>query len=1042
MLQIMFLNRFWDRIAISGAAICCLACQTEVAEDGSAACGDSADFRFYISGTECIDARSILGDESIETMITDATLASYDSDGKLVNVIYYENVGSGVSLYLSGVKENDVYALVNMGDMSKAFPMVEEELDELVYHIGSYEEVFEKGFPMCGVVRDCIYESGKSVQIPLERLLARLDVRILHTQLAGSEVDQNYAYNLCNKSLWLRQANSHLMPFAAGGSRAETVEDMMELSDYNPDLNDRNAYQGHLKPSQMGPGVGYFKDTTIVLYVPENVQGVLLPDNQDPFAKIPDNISGIGGKPYDELCTYLEFNANKPYLGDGFSGDVMYRCYLGADNVSDFSVVRNTRYDMTISLTDEGYHLNSWKVHKGESWTDIRTLCFVDEPYLVYPGTRCNVVLHYNRTSASLNTGSVGNASELTYVFDRDAMASAGITCDFMGVEKVVGKNGYADFYFKVTAASDARTGVSFPISVATVDGVKSDVAVLHVAEIGDLVHEWTFQPRYVSQTGELKISGLIDGLSPLSVTVSDPSIVSCSATDGDSFKVTALRPGDAEIRVSNKDGSQTTVVEVSVAAPKLRVSELSVALNPDGEPAVLDYLYLDENGEPLTNVDEDAYRAYLQPVMTGSDYLSSSSDMASLNMFVSKIYSNGQVLPIGQYDEVKISAPDCPGAGIHNLKIYFVDPFGQMPSVRQGRLDDYTLLSFNDVPSAVREYFKDEISGSGTLRYEVPQVKSNPAFVSASLVPLWKGDFSFENETFRSDYYHDDAESSYGASVTVEKKALSSTAKHSVGKHELLLNVRNRCSGELLSRTVAHVDVYVHSVIGAKASFGNLVCSYPTGGNPASNTVAGIYNYVAGMNVYSPTSSDRIHYMDVSVDFLTDISNVLVFNSMQQGVDSYRNVLNGLDLITPSVLDGQHSSEVRMMYSVCTSGGERVGVCKEPYGPRKGTGAMLYRALAIPAVSMVMPDHQLETLLLGYNVANGAAASPYAPCYEIHDMNLGTDMKKNIVSKYAPFYFSPVSFKSYRDASGKGYHVIHTLEAVAPRTCGWVNLL
>jgi hypothetical protein len=78
---------------------------------------------------------------------------------------------------------------------------------------------------------------------------------------------------------------------------------------------------------------------------------------------------------------------------------------------------------------------------------------------------------------------------------------------------------------------------------------------------------------------------------------------------------------------------------------------------------------------------------------MTGSDYLSSSSDMASLNMFVSKIYSDGQVLPIGRYDEVKISAPDCPEAGIHNLKIYFVDPFGQMPSVLQGRLDDYTLL-------------------------------------------------------------------------------------------------------------------------------------------------------------------------------------------------------------------------------------------------------------------------------------------------------------------------------------------------------------
>ena len=52
------------------------------------------------------------------------------------------------------------------------------------------------------------------------------------------------------------------------------------------------------------------------------------------------------------------------------------------------------------------------------------------------------------------------------------------------------------------------------------------------------------------------------------------------------------------------------------------------------------------------------------------------------------------------------------------------------------------------------------------------------------------------------------------------------------------------------------------------------------------------------------------------------------------------------------------------------------------------------------------------------------------------------SDMSNNTVSRNYPYYFSPVSCKAYRDASGNGYHVIHTLESIAPRTCGWINLL
>jgi hypothetical protein len=176
----------------------------------------------------------------------------------------------------------------------------------------------------------------------VQRLFAKLDVRILHKGLSGYSPSDYYAFNLCNKSLYVRQANSRLLPFSEEGSRAFDSADILEVSDSHGNLNDRNAYQGSLSQGELGPGPGYVQDTTLVFYVPENVQGKLLPSNPDPFAKDYEAISNIGGRSYSDLCTYLEFNARRENTL-GYYGGVKYRYYLGEDNTSDFSLVRNNR---------------------------------------------------------------------------------------------------------------------------------------------------------------------------------------------------------------------------------------------------------------------------------------------------------------------------------------------------------------------------------------------------------------------------------------------------------------------------------------------------------------------------------------------------------------------------------------------------------------------------------------------------------------------------------------------------------------------------
>ncbi len=1000
----------------------------------------TVEVRLALEGHE--EVRSILPEKTIETMISDVTLASYDSDGRLVNTLYYNGADAAMDLYISGNGTCNVYALANMGDMTAGFTEDESGVENIVYMLGSYDVVAARGIPMCGSIKGCTYEEGKVVTIPLERLFAKLRARILHTGLTGSSPTSVSAYTLCNKSIYVRQANRRLRPFSQSGSAAEMVEDVMNKSDYNPDLADSEAYEGSIKQSNWGPGLGYFQDTTVVLYVPENVQGVLLPGNTDPLSKTADKISETDGKAYDQLCSYLEFTANKPAKGDGYGGEITYRCYLGEDNVSDFSIRRNLCYDLTMNFTDEGFLLDNWKVVKGDGWTDTRTLCFVEGPYVVYPGTTTDVLVHYNRFSTSLETDSTGPLSDWTYEYDEAAMKNAGLTCSFLGSTKVKGRRGYSDHCFRIVASSDAKVGEAFPIKVMMADGSGSDIAVVHVAEIGELSSAWDFKPEYVSQKGTLKLAGAVEALLPLTASVADPSVVSCERESDDTFVLTALHKGTTEVTFMNSDGSQTLTLSMAVKAPMLAVSDIYIALAPDGEPGYLDYHYLDDEGVPLTNVSAEAYSTYLKPVVNGCGYLTCVPEDTSLKMYLSRLYESGVLVGLGKYYDITIAASDCPDAGTHSMRAYVVNPFNGMPSSALKKLDDYTLFTLSATPAKVRSSFADENASWNDIRYEIPPVDADLSYVSSSLEPAWKDVFSNENGVFRSDYAHSDPKSSSGASVTVSRNTVYASTSHSAGRHDLKLNVTNRHSGEMISHTLGSLDVYVHTAIGAEASFGSLVCSYPSGGASSASTVAGIYNSVSGMSFYSPTSSAKIYYADVSMKYLTDVSRVFVFSEMERGNSSYQNVMNSLDIVRPSVGDGETDTSLRLLYSVGVGGGQRTAICGETYGMRKGIGPMLYRALSMETYSTTLTTNELNVRFLGYSDLQSGGLGTYAPCYTMHDMNKGSDMTANTVSKTSPYYFSPTSCSQYRDSSGQGYHVIHTLNAIASYTCGWINLL
>lgn len=181
---------------------------------------------------------------------------------------------------------------------------------------------------------------------------------------------------------------------------------------------------------------------------------------------------------------------------------------------------------------------------------------------------------------------------------------------------------------------------------------------------------------------------------------------------------------------------------------------------------------------------------------------------------------------------------------------------------------------------------------------------------------------------------------------------------------------------------------------------------------------------------------------MDVSMVYMTDVSKVYLFDSIMKSAANNKNYMSSLDLLTPSVSDGEVNNNTRMLYSLCTSGDERTGYCGETPGARKGIGVVLYRALKQSSTSNEPTDAEMKSFLLGYDHQAGMVNAAYAPCYYLHDLTKSSDMTQNQVNKNSPFYFAPAGYSQYLDSSGRGYHVIHTLESISPKTCGWINFL
>lgn len=275
--------------------------------------------------------------DGIEDMITSVSLFIYHKD-RLIFSDYREDISDGVKVTLENDWTYDIYALVNMGDMTGSMPcsLYSDMENDISWNIPSYGYINENGLPMVGKLKG--FRAGKdSPVIRLKRLFAKVCV------------DISFAYSGASvRNVRIHNLNGTLKPF--GTSRASEPSSII---------------------ADAGSGSGKY-----TFYIPENMQGEI-GSASDAHEKNPDIDPDIQAK--KDVLTYMEVEVE--LNGDGgYGGMVRYRSYLGNSCTRNFDICGNCLYNWKVTYLEDNLQYDDWKIDTGNMSSDIIL------PFLINPG--------------------------------------------------------------------------------------------------------------------------------------------------------------------------------------------------------------------------------------------------------------------------------------------------------------------------------------------------------------------------------------------------------------------------------------------------------------------------------------------------------------------------------------------------------------------------------------------------------------------------------------------------------------------------------
>ena len=251
---------------------------------------------------------------------------------------YYDDF---TSLMLSFPVDKDgfnIYLLGNMGRIEP--PKSEYNLEFLCYLQGSFSDFMTKGVPLAGQYQG--YFKGDPAHFSLKRLIGQYNISMRVSADEASYVVKDVRLKNCARDLY---------PFghiAAHDFSCHCGTSTCGCGDYLSSADISKLNKGEFVP----------------LYFVENLQGVLLPDNNDRKNKIPSTLDLIQSGVSDR-CTYLEVTADIVTPTAKYT-DGKYRFYLGQDQTKDFSIKRNTLYNVTLDFTQNMVSEEKWRIEVGE----------------------------------------------------------------------------------------------------------------------------------------------------------------------------------------------------------------------------------------------------------------------------------------------------------------------------------------------------------------------------------------------------------------------------------------------------------------------------------------------------------------------------------------------------------------------------------------------------------------------------------------------------------------------------------------------------
>lgn len=279
---------------------------------------------------------------SAEDKLSEASVAVYDASGTFIRSVYKTDM-NGVEFPLLHIGETyRVYAAFNMGELS--FPAKESDIASLT-HSWNVSGMNSKGLPMVWSGTVDMTSASQSVSMQAVRLVSKIRFSCNDSGL------DDHRGSFTVSSVALKNATRTVSVFG-------DKQSLKGEADYISD----SATAADVTSLNAGGKVSF--------YTFENLCGTLLSGNADPWKKVPENISGK-----DSKCTYLEVTGTYSTDGGTASAPVTYRMYLGENATTNFDLLRNYVYDVTLCPSDEGIGRTSWKITRG-SFSDSRSLVF------------------------------------------------------------------------------------------------------------------------------------------------------------------------------------------------------------------------------------------------------------------------------------------------------------------------------------------------------------------------------------------------------------------------------------------------------------------------------------------------------------------------------------------------------------------------------------------------------------------------------------------------------------------------------------------